>query len=393
VSQQPYRDSDRRVIPWLLLGLLLAAAAAYAALHLWTADRLPRGTTVDGIAVGGLRPAAAEEKLRVGLDGQAAEPLRVEADGVAATIRPAAAGFTVDVAATVERARRAPSWQPSDLWEWLAGHPRLDADVTVDRARLRRAVGSFAAEVDQPAVEGGVRFAHGEASARYPERGTLLDRPASAAIIRSAFLHDDGPDQVLLLPTRVDQPAITKAAVSRAMDGFANPATSAAVLLRVGRRVVVLQPEDFTRALSMRPVAARLVPRLDERRLLAVVRPRLRRFDRPARDATVTQGPGGPEVRPARAGVRVAPRQVVAGFLAALTSDDRTLRLTRQPVPPELTTAAARRAARRCGTGCTPRPGARAPEVPQVGATVAVDGVPGLAFSPAVHDRHLRRLS
>jgi hypothetical protein len=88
----------------------------------------------------------------------------------------------------------------------------------------------------------------------------------------------------------------------------------------------------------------------------------------------VTQGRGRPQVRSARAGVRVARRQVVAGFLAALTSDDRTLRLTRQAVPPEVTTAAARRLARRCGTGCTPRPGAQ---------------VPGSASSPAVHDRHL----
>jgi vancomycin resistance protein YoaR len=345
VSDQRHHTSDRRVIPGLLLGLLVLSGGAYAAAHYYMRDRIPADTRVNGIAIGGLTPAAAERRLRDGLEGRAAEPLTVVANGRSATIRPAAAGFRVDVPATVAGLRSSPGWEPRRMWDWFADRTRVDAVVAVDERALSRSVDGFARQVDDPAVEGAIRFVGGEASPSYPERGVLLDRPAAAAAIRSAFLQDQGPGNVVRLRTRVAKPVITKDEVSRAMDGFANPATSAGVVVRLDRHSVRLQPEDYTPALTMQRVGSRLVPHLDAPRLLALLRPKMRSLSRAPQDARITVVAGRPRLTPARNGLTFRPADVIAGFLPTLTSADRTLRVRSIPARPAFGTAAARRLA------------------------------------------------
>jgi vancomycin resistance protein YoaR len=343
VSDQRHRTSDRRVIPGLLLGLLVLSGGAYAAAHYYMRDRIPADTRVNGIAVGGLTPAAAERRLRDGLDGRAAEPLTVVADGHSGTIRPAAAGFRVDVPATVATLRSSPGWEPRRMWEWFADRTRVDAVVAVDEAALDRSVATFARQVDDPAVEGAVTFADGEATPTYPVRGSLLDRPDAAARIRSAFLHDEGPEHVVRLRTVVAQPVVTKDAVSRAMDGFANPATSAPVVVRLDRASIRLLPEDFTAALSMQAVGSELTPHLDAEALLSAVGPKMRSLSRQPVNARITVVDGRPQLTPARNGRTFDPVDVTGGFLPALTSPDRTLRVHSVAAPPAFSTADARR--------------------------------------------------
>ena len=153
-----YRTNDRRVVPWLLFGLVVLFGALYVACYWFTSDRIPRGTTVDGISIGGMAPAAARAKLQEGLDGRAAEPIRVVANGERATIVPARAGLGVDVPATVAASGGGRSWDPVRMWEYFAGGNDEQPVVTVDRAALDAAVARVADQVDVPATEGSVRF-------------------------------------------------------------------------------------------------------------------------------------------------------------------------------------------------------------------------------------------
>ena len=67
----PYRTNDRRVIPGLLFGLVAIFGALYVAGYYVTSDRIPRGTTVDGIALGGMTPTVAQRTLRDGIEAGA----------------------------------------------------------------------------------------------------------------------------------------------------------------------------------------------------------------------------------------------------------------------------------------------------------------------------------
>ena len=55
---------------WLIgggIGLVVLLGGAYAAAYLLAGDKVPANTTVEGVAIGGLHPADAEQRLRTEL--------------------------------------------------------------------------------------------------------------------------------------------------------------------------------------------------------------------------------------------------------------------------------------------------------------------------------------
>jgi vancomycin resistance protein YoaR len=349
VRDARYRTNDRKVFRWLLLGLLAIFGAIYVALVLYTSDRIPSGTTVNGIEVGGLRPAAAERKLAEGLGGRAAEPITVAALEQRAVIRPATAGFTVDVRATVDEAAANPdahnTWDPRRVWEYYAGAHDHEAVVTVDETKLAQAVERFAQQVDDPAVEGSVIFDDGQVSARYPQKGTVLDRAGAVAAIRAAFLHGTGPSQVVRLPSGVDTPQVSKQTVSDAMDDFANPAMSGPVVVKLAGSGVVLEPEDYSDALSMPRDGDALRPRLDDEALVRLLRPRMKKIDRGPRNARFVVHGDRVSVVPSKNGVTFRDADVTKSFLSVVTrtGTERIMTVRSRPARPGFTTADARR--------------------------------------------------
>ncbi len=343
MSEAPfsYRTNDRRVVPWLLFGLVVLFGALYVACYWFTSDRIPRGTTVDGIAIGGIAPAAARAKLQEGLDGRAAEPIRVVANGERTTIQPARAGLGVDVPATVAASGGGRSWDPVRMWEYFAGGNDEQPVVTVDRAALDAAVARVADRVDVPATEGSIRFVRDQAEAKYPEKGTVVDRAAAAKAVRAAFLTTaDAID----LPTAEAAPVVSKDAVSRAMDRFANPAMSGAVVITLAGEGVRLEPADFAPALSMKAVGTELQPQLDAQALLAKLTPKMGQIVEKPADATFKIVGGKPVLVPAKTGLTFDPADVTGPFLDLVTKTgaERTLAVKSVIAQPEVTTDAAK---------------------------------------------------
>ena len=58
------RGRDRRFLRWLAIGVVLVLALLYVGGYAFASDRLPQGTTVAGVEVGGQRPPSAEQELR-----------------------------------------------------------------------------------------------------------------------------------------------------------------------------------------------------------------------------------------------------------------------------------------------------------------------------------------
>ena len=387
MSDQPARErtSDHRVVPWLLAGLVALVAALYVAAYAFTGDRIPRGTTISGVEVGGLLPAAAEQRLRDGLADDAARPVRVVADGHRAGLDPAAAGLTVDTAASVSRAGGGRSWNPARMWDYVAGGHDEDAVVRTDTTRLAAAVAGVAEQADRPPVEGAVTFADGEAEPRYPERGVAVDRAAAAAAVEAAFLHTSG---TVTLPTEPAEPRIDKDAVSEAMETFANPAVSGAVTVTLSGDSVRLQPEDLTGALSMEPEDGRLVPHVDTATLVKTLTPKLRKVALTPRDASFEVVDGRPEVVPSRTGVTFDEDDLAAKLLGVLpqTGSDRRIDVRGTEAEPALTTAEATKLGvrQRVSTFTTHFPYAAYRNVNLGRAAELVDGsllLPGKTFS------------
>jgi len=173
----------------------------------------------------------------------------------------------------------------------------------------------------------------------------VLDRVAAATAVRAAFLHARGAGDVVALPTVEDDPTVTAAAVSRAMDTFANPAMSGPVVVRLDGEGVQLQPADYAAALSVQAEGAQLRPRVDDAALLRALRPRTRSLSRAPRDAAVEVVGGRPRVVPGRVGVTFDPDDVTGGFLRAVAgrSEQRVLSVRSVPARPDVSTADVRR--------------------------------------------------
>ncbi len=345
VDSQPSADDgrrDRKLLRWLFVVVLLLVGAVYVGGYAFASDRLPQGTEVAGVDVGGRGAAEARRDLARELRPRLDDPVEVVVDDRAFAVDPGETGLDVDVAASIDQVPVGRSWNPADMWENLVGGGKYDAVVITVDDLLEQRLEGIAAEVAEPAVEGGVRFTRSGAEPTYPQAGLVLDIEAGEAAVTAAYPSDGEPVE---LERVADEPEITSDEVSRAMKEFANPAMSGPVTYTVGGEPVVLQPSRFARALSMRPEEGELVPDVDDRVLRRVFRPAMVTIADQPRDATVEIVDGRPRVVPAKKGVTVDWPRVERTFLRLVTAEDgeRELELPTAVEQPEVTTKEVRR--------------------------------------------------
>ena len=95
------------------------------------------------------------------------------------------------------------------------------------------------------------------------------------AAITDAFLADSSGEVVSLELDEI-APEVSEEKVREAMDEFANPAMSAPVIFVLDNRNVVVRPEAYSKALSMKAEDGSLVPQVNKKKLMAAVRPAMK---------------------------------------------------------------------------------------------------------------------
>ena len=330
-----------KVVVLLLGGLLLLAAGAYAAAYFMAGDKLPRGTTVAGVEIGGKTPAEAEEALTAGLADRVDRPIPVSVEGQTATVDPTDAGLAVDVPATVDTAGGGQSWSPTHLWDYWTGGGEQDPVVTVEQPAYEAALDGLAESVGTAATDGAIAFKGGKVVTTDPAPGEGFDPDATRTALLGSYLSED--DEVAELETVPVQPDIDEADVKTALDTFANPAMSGPVTLVFGDSPVELRPRDFSAALGMKAEDGALVPDLDADKLAKLVAAGVGEKDAPV-DATVKLVNGKPKVVPAKPGVTYDPADVSSAFLQLVASegDQREMKVEATVAEPEFTTADAK---------------------------------------------------
>jgi vancomycin resistance protein YoaR len=349
VIDLPYKDkvTDRRVLTLLAVGLVVLLGGLYVVGYLSTGHKVPHGTTVAGVHIGGLEPVAARATLEKELGPRAQEPIVVTAEGRRAAIQPARAGLAVDYDRSVAQAGGGRSWHPARLWDYFTGGDDLDAVVAVDRDRLDAAVDRLADKVDKQAVEGSVTFREGRAQPHLGRPGQELDRKAASTAVTDAFLAVSAGDSGAPVPLEVREtaPEVTAEDVRAAMSDFAEPAMSAPVVLVLGGKDVVLRPEAYSPALSMKAKDGTLVPRVDRRKLVAAIEPAADSVAPTPEPATVRLVNGEPQVVPGKDGITFDHAEVARRFLSLVTraAGERTLEVKTVVDRPDFTAEDARK--------------------------------------------------
>ena len=345
-ARDPHDDADSggaggRVVLWLVLALGVLIAGGYVAAHFAAADRVPRGTTVSGVDIGGHPSTEAAQRLQAGLAERVSGPIKVTIEGKPVDVDPDAAGMAVDYDASVSEAGGERSWDPVRLWHYFTGGEELTAEVTVEEEAFAQTLATLDEQHGTAPREGRVGFKGASITTVEPRVGQSLDPDSTRRALTTAYLAEDD-DQTPELSLTESVPEIDEADVAQAVQSFANPAVSGAVTLVFGDASTKLQPADYTPALSLDPVDGVLEPRLDPDKLAKAVSG-IVTSGAPV-DATVALVDGAPRVVPDKPGVTFDQQQVEAGFLAVVAAppDERTLTVDSQVAEADFTTKDAR---------------------------------------------------
>ena len=316
--------------------VLVLVLGAYVGAAAWAGARTPGGSTVEGVAVGGLDAAAARQRLQAELVPRAAQPITLTAGTGRAQLMAGQAGLGVDAAATIEQLTGF-TLDPRSLVQHLLGAGAIAAVTTRDDERLTTAVEVAAKSLDQPLVEGEVTFSAEGAVLRAGQPGRTLDQAATADLVADRWLRVES----LEVPAAVQEPKVKPELLQRVYDDFARPATSAPLTVVVGDRNIVVPVSGFGPTLSVAIEGQTPTPTVDGAALEQVIRSIDPRVEREPVEATIVLRGGTPSVVAGSPGQRVEPAGLAAAVLPALTSPERTARVSAEVVQPKLTTAKA----------------------------------------------------
>ena len=319
-------DEPRRRWPQVLatsVGVVVVLGGAYVGASWALGDRVPRGTTVAGVELGGRDQAAAGVALEAGLADVVGEPIPVVAGENSTTIAPQDAGLTLDVDATVSSLVGF-DLAPGRLWDHVFGLGEQSPVTAVDEAKLAAAVDTVAAALVTAPVDGGIVFVDGAPNATTAADGAAVEPDGAAQALRSTWLTAARP---LELPTRVVGPDITQDETDRALATVAGPLARAPISVAVAGQTIELPATVVTSLASFVPGASDLLLTLDGPRLVTEIVARTTNLFTPSSDASFAFVDGAPVIVPGAPGTTLDPAALADAVAAAGVADDRTARV------------------------------------------------------------------
>lgn len=323
----------------MLLVVLLMAAGLWVAAYAGASGKVPRGTAVAGVDIGGRDKYEASAVLASDSQRALEEPITVTLGTVTTEIAPADAGLSVDAVATVAKVVGPRSWDPRRLWRYYAGGAETQPVLNVDSRRMDALLDTLDEQAGQPAHNAGISLSGGRVVLTEPRDGAQLDRDRAAAVLVDAYLH--GRENVRL-PLRLVPPDVDGADLETAVTTIANPAVSGPVTLTFADKQVVLAPRDYADLLSLVTEDGALALDVDSAGLAALVDPAAQ--EAVAVDASVAVTGGVPTIVPAVAGETFDEAGVTEAFLQGVTAQGaaRTVAVTGTKSKATFTSADAR---------------------------------------------------
>lgn len=332
-------DEPRRRWPRVLLAIVAGAVVlggAYVGAAWAVSDRVPRGTTVAGVDIGGQDSAAAIASLEDGLAGAVTEPISVTAGESTTTMSAADSGLEFDAEATVATLTGL-DLQPSRLWHHLVGVGEWPPVTDVDEAALAAALDAVGAALITAPVDGTVVFADGVAHTTAAADGAAVDEKAAEDVLRTSWLTGPRP---LPLPTQALTPDITQEETDRALTQVAEPFAGAPIAVAIAEQTIELPVATVTSLAQFVPVDSDLVLQLDGARLVDEVVARTTNLLQVSVDASFAFVDGVPTVVPGVAGTTLDPAALAdAVAVAGASAADRTARVELVTSDPAQSTA------------------------------------------------------
>ncbi len=333
-DEEPWRPTPRqaRVVAVAVMWL----AAVIGTLIFLGSERIPAGTIVGGVDIGGLERGAAIDALNQTMGPQVQRPIKLRVSGKVVRVDPGDAGIALDAEATVDSLLTS-RWKPWDLWhQWLGGgefHPSLKIDLGATLTELRRVTAS----VVEPVVEPKITY-QGTKPVVKPGRDGVEIAEEAVAAVASAF---PGAGAAVELPTGQRSPTVSRDQSEEVARGLAVRAVSAPVALRIGSGTFPVQSAELARTLTFEVRDGRLQPRIDAARLHRGLAGQLAQVERPVRNATWDVSGAQPVLVPSQEGLGVRDEALADAVVGVLDREgsERVADLELAPLKPRHTTA------------------------------------------------------
>jgi len=333
----------RRVFVPLLV--LAALAMVYGVDLLVSNGSVARSTVVAGVDIGGLSPAAAARVLEKNLGPRIAADRTVVAGDVEATLSPAAAGITLDVVATVDRADD----QPLNPWTRLVtlfAERDVEPVLSVDETALTAQLDGIGEQVDRPPVDATIAIDGTTPRLVEPAEGRELDRKGASEALTDALSSDADRADPVDLPVRVARPQVDTGTAQRVLDETVTPALSAPVGLTSedGSATAEVPVAAIAASLTFTPrESGELDVGLDAAALQTALADELTAFGTPAEDARFEVSGSTVRVVPSVDGTGVDPTRLAEQLVPVLAAPGpRSVTAELGPVPADLTTEEAK---------------------------------------------------
>jgi len=293
----------------LLAGLLMAATAL-------SGPVVPAGTTVNGVAIGGMDEQAAVAKVREDVAQPAAEPLEFDNNGEIIIVKPRQAGVWVNAVQTVEPLLRR-TWNPLERFLGIGSGEDVAPVVVVDEERMAQQVGAFELLVTTTPQHPSLNVRATTVNYTPGRQGRTIDASAIRQEITAAITE---PRSVRELPVMIEEPVVTVANAEAAHE-FAQSAVSGPVDVLIGDVVATIPAKAIGEALSFRQEDGDYVPRLNGSVLYGSISDELEIAEEP-RDARFKVRKNGKiRVVPSRAGTGVEDDGLAERVLTVLGQD------------------------------------------------------------------------
>lgn len=321
-----------------VLGLLAVVLAVYLADLALNRGNVPRGTTVGGVAIGGMSPDEARERLQGELGDVAEQPIQVSAADKRAQLVPAAAGLGIDWQATVDAAG-IQSANPIPRLTGLFTQHEVDVQGSVDKHKLDPELARVKDELYVAPVDGAIHVDGGKANVTDPKLGQEVNPADLEAAVTDGWLDPEGVD---VEPQPVE-PAINDAVITQAMDGPIKAALGGPLTVNGRDGVTATIPQErMGEVVQFNNVEGRIQPDVHRDVAGAILGEALGGTQTEMRNARVLEGGG---VEPSQDGTEVDWDATFDGFEDRLLGHgERTWDAAYRPVEADFTTEDAQNA-------------------------------------------------
>lgn len=313
---KPKKRHIGRIVGISLGTLVVFTGALYGVGWALAGDRVPNGTSVQGVDLTGLSPAEAVAKLKAELGPKETAPITLAAGGKQAQLQPEQAGLIADFEATVAKAGGR-TWNPVDIWRALFNGGPVELVVREDSAALKSALAGVADTFAAEAKSASVAYNGTEVVRTEAVDASKLDVDATATVVKQAWSALQTTVEATLIKTA---PPITTAQADEVVANYAKPAVSGPIEAVTEKGTLSFTPQMIAAATTFDASSGKLVAATSADKLLESIKPSLDALKLPAaKNASIGFADGKPTVVPSTDGLSLDAATITKDILPLVT--------------------------------------------------------------------------